>query len=370
MIRTTMPAGSTRSVVGVTVDAAPRGPIVFSVMKPFQHLCRFQPHTPRMAGAIVLALATAAGAQPDGELFPTRQEPPAIAPTEATPASDITPSIKLSTTALPADFDLPRSATLVEASAISKVTGTVVRVKDQYYFVPDAGQRATQDGPVIPGLILLPSQRLEQMAAGLITRGDRAAGTLTAQVFNYRSRTYALVTQFAFAVAEEPVPQPEQPASTTPTSAQPAPADDDVAAIVRDLQTATERPRALARPDQELINDLPKRRTDEAEAPPLVSERTMLVRKRGRLVRLASAEGRFAFAFDNDPDSPAPAPMLLHACSMLQAIEDIAGEQGDGLTFEITGRVTRFGERNYLLPEFFQVARASDPRGADLRSRQ
>ncbi|MFN5943949.1 MAG: hypothetical protein ACK5ZG_07700 [Phycisphaerae bacterium] len=327
--------------------------------------------SPRLAVAIALALATVAGAQPkDSELFPTRQEPPAISPSEATPASDITPSIKLTTTALPPDFELPRSATLVEASAISKVTGTIVRVKDQYFFVPDAGQRVSTDGPAVPGLILMPNQRLEQMAAGLITRGDRAAGTITAQVFNYRARTYALVTQFAFAVAEEPAKpaEPAQPASQTPS--QPAPADDDVAAIVRELQTATQRPRALARPDQELINDMPRRRTDDADAPPLVSERTVLVRKRGRLVRLASAEGRFAFAFDNDPDSPAPAPMLLQPCAMLQAIEDIAGEQGDNLTFELTGRVTRFGERNYLLPEFFQVARPSDPRGADMRSRQ
>ena len=101
-----------------------------------------------------------------------------------------------------------------------------------------------------------------------------------------------------------------------------------------------------------------------------MSERTVLVRKRGRLVRLASAEGRFAFAFDNDPDSPAPQPMLLQPCAMLQAIEDVAGEQGDGLTFELTGRVTRFGERNFVLPEFYQVIRPADERGAEMRSRQ
>jgi hypothetical protein len=55
---------------------------------------------------------------------------------------------------------------------------------------------------------------------------------------------------------------------------------------------------------------------------------------------------------------------------MLQAIEDVAGEQGDGLTFELTGRVTRFGERNFVLPEFYQVIRPADERGAEMRSRQ
>jgi hypothetical protein len=308
----------------------------------------------------------------DQELFPARREPPAIAPVDASTTGDITPSIKLSTTALPADFDVPRSATLQEGSAITRVPGTLVRVKDQYFFVPERGQRVTSDGPVIPGLVLLPNQRLEQMAAGLLTRGDRAALTLTAQVFNYRGRTQALTTQFAFAVAEET--GASEPALVTPApGSTPTPKsddDDDVAAIVRELQTATERPRALARPDQEMIDDAPKRRGADVDAPALVSERTVLVRKRGRLVRLASAEGRFAFAFDNDPDSPAPQPMLLHACAMLQAIEDVAGEQGDGLTFEVTGRVTRFGEKNYLLPEFYQVVRQPDPRGAEMRSRQ
>jgi hypothetical protein len=62
--------------------------------------------------------------------------------------------------------------------------------------------------------------------------------------------------------------------------------------------------------------------------------------------------------------------MLLQPCAMLQAIEDVAGEQGDGLTFELTGRVTRFGERNFVLPEFYQVIRPADERGAEMRSRQ
>lgn len=330
-------------------------------------------------GAVMVAVAGSALAQeqPAKELFPTRDEPPAIAPSEKQDAQ-VSPSIKLSATALPADFELPRATAIAEASAVARVTGMLVRVKDQYFFVPDAGQRAGESGPVVPGLVLLPNQRLEQMAAGLVSRGDRAAGVMTAQVFNYRGRAHALVMQFAFSVAEEAAPS--ETATTPvnkPTGGKPAtgpattPAkDDDVAAIVRDLQNAAERPRALSRPDMQVINDAKPTRGADVDAPVLVSERTVLVRKRGRLVRLASAEGRFAFAFDNDPDSPAPAPMLLHPCAMLQAIEDIAGEQGDWLTFELTGRVTRFGERNYVLPEFFQVVRPADSRGADLRSRQ
>jgi len=333
---------------------------------------------------LVVTWAGSAIAQPGQELFPAREEPPAISPTKKQDSA-VSPSIKISATALPEDFELPRSATLMEGSAVSRVSGTLVRVKDQYFFVPESGQRVEANGPAIPGMILMPNQRLEQMAAGLISRGDRAAGTLTGQVFNYRGRTHVMVMQFSFAVSEE-VTKPEEmtPVETKPdtTNAKPqdakdaAPAkdaaakEDDVAAIVRDLQAATERPRALARPDQQLLNDLPKRRGEEAEAPVLVSERTVLVRKRGRLVRLASAEGRFAFAFDNDPDSPAPQPMLLQPCAMLQAIEDVAGEQGDGLTFELTGRVTRFGERNFVLPEFYQVIRPADERGAEMRSRQ
>jgi hypothetical protein len=86
----------------------------------------------------------------------------------------------------------------------------------------------------------------------------------------------------------------------------------------------------------------------------------VIVMRRGRLIRQPGEEGRFAFAFDNDINSPAPAPMLLLPCAELQKLEALVAGHGEDLAYKISGRVTTYQGRNYLLATMHQVVPTGD----------
>ena len=94
--------------------------------------------------------------------------------------------------------------------------------------------------------------------------------------------------------------------------------------------------------------------------PSLKPEGAVLISRRGRLVRLAEQGGRLALVFDNDPDSPGPKPFVLHPCQLLERLESVASARGDDTTFRVSGRVTVFEGRNYLLPTFEQAIVQTD----------
>lgn len=100
-----------------------------------------------------------------------------------------------------------------------------------------------------------------------------------------------------------------------------------------------------------------------ASKPPgaaIANEGSILVSKRGRIVRLANEGGRLALAIDNDTNSPAPAPMILQPCRVMQQLEGVSASKGDGVTYRVSGRVMVFEGKNYLLPTFFQLTPVSD----------
>jgi len=64
--------------------------------------------------------------------------------------------------------------------------------------------------------------------------------------------------------------------------------------------------------------------------------------------------GEWAFVVDSDTDVTGPAlgetPLVLLPCRTLLRMERSVGARGDGVAFELTGRLTSYGGRSYVLP--------------------
>jgi len=150
----------------------------------------------------------------------------------------------------------------------------------------------------------------------------------------------------------EPVKQPTPPTDD-------AASDPRVEDLIKDLEAQRAVPRALtpnpAVPAQEASRAPAAPDVPAAESRVLTPEGTVLVFRRGRLVRLKEEGGRIAFAFDNDLNSPAPSPMIIQPCAQLQRLEALAAVRGDALSLKVSGRVLTYQGSNYLLPTFVQV---------------
>jgi hypothetical protein len=233
------------------------------------------------------------------------------------------------------DLTVPGRRVYPEGSFLTPRVGRLVLAGDDAIFVP-AGEDNTTDPP----MVLLPCEGLARILAGP-SKGDLTIG---GQVFVYRGRHYLLPTTWSFGALA-----PAQPPPTAQPEADPS---------VRDLIRAMEEgvaPRAV----------VPVQHNETLPAGPSgtgarITDGTVLVNRRARVVRLASAGGRYAATFDNDPSSPAPAPMILLPGRMLERIESVASWRGENTVYLISGRVYEHQGRSYLLPVLARVAPPGD----------
>ncbi|MBL9002514.1 MAG: hypothetical protein JNK25_15400 [Phycisphaerae bacterium] len=211
-----------------------------------------------------------------------------------------------------------------------------------------------------PLFVLLPSQRVAQMTAARAASGPQTRFLISGQVFVYRDREFLLPS--VFAVDRDPATPPDAPASSQPIQT-PAtdPSDPRVEDLMRDLESHRLGQRRLTPagvevpgPTQAGTKPTPEGAPSQVD-PTLRPEGTLLVSRRGRLVRLPSANGRLAFVIDNDPDSPAGKPLILQPCHLLERMEALASARGEDISFRVSGRITVFEGRNYLLPTFQQA---------------
>ncbi|MBK9188001.1 MAG: hypothetical protein IPM33_03500 [Phycisphaerales bacterium] len=250
------------------------------------------------------------------------------------------------------DYRLPGRRALPEGTFIATSPGSLIRAATgEMIFVPaDRGP-----GSIAP-MVLHTTQRVEQLESATMGLDASTTINLTGQVFSYRGRSHLLVTAFSI-----------ESAGSTPGRTQASPeqveaearermaeGDERVAALLRDLETTRSTPRALQ--SVPLANEQP---TPAGARAPL-AEGTLIVNRRGRLVRMAQEAGRLAFALDNDPDSPGPGMMMLLPCKALEEIERMAAARGDELVFRVSGRTMVYKGRAALLPTLVQVVPPSD----------
>ncbi|MDX2131177.1 MAG: hypothetical protein SFY69_03885 [Planctomycetota bacterium] len=247
------------------------------------------------------------------------------------------------------DLRAPGALPLVEGAALAPRSGTLRRaLTGEAVFVPAPGD------PPLPPLILLPCAVLEE------TRGvpDGVGVRIGGQVHRYHGRTYLLPTSFSRETAEvvtvpEPRPQPAPTDAPAEDRVPPPPGNDpSVDDLLRDLETGAP---VLPRPDADAA----------PVAAPLARSRAgtdgrLLMRARGRVMRLSDAQGHFGVVIDNDPDSPGPSRLVLLPCRTLERIEALAAWRGENAAYEVSGRVYTHDGRTYLLPVLVQAARTSD----------
>lgn len=205
------------------------------------------------------------------------------------------------------------------------------------------------DGTAGGAMILIRSEALHRIEEVAGPEPDSVPVAVSGQVFTYRGVNYLLCTAWRIDDVAAAPPQPAPAPEAVP--APPAPRASDLDAVMRELEEQRRRPRSLAAPGDGMNG-----RGDPAVLP----EGTMLVRRRGRLVRVA--EGQTALLIDNDADSSRSAdPLLLLApCRALEQMEQMALVQGETLLFEVSGRVLAYRGRNYMIPILFQLCPPSE----------
>lgn len=253
------------------------------------------------------------------------------------------------------DYRIPGRRALPEGTFISATPGKLVRAATgESIFIPaDRGP-----GSIAP-MILHATQRVEQLESATVGMDASTAVNLTGQVFSYRGQSHLLVT--AFSLSNVPSTPSRAPANQEQIEAkareEAAEGDARVATLLRNLETTRGAPRALQSIPLTQADTTPK---PGATTRPPLNEGTLVVNRRGRLVRLAQDEGRLAFALDNDPDSPSTDPMRLLPCRALEEIERMAAARGDELVFRVSGRAMVYKGRSLLLPTLVQVVPPSD----------
>lgn len=267
------------------------------------------------------------------------------------------------------------------ASVLRAPTGEWVAVFHTARGVPRGRTELAADDPALrlpPAMVLLPSPTLDRLETLVSSGGLGVAYRLTGEVFRYRDRNYLFPTAFAREALPETQPEPEP---VTPEPAVVSGADESegdgsaaqgsidvddpsVDELLADLTARDQTPRGLTRPEPiaapteaggaEGAGE-PRAATPTFAGgirPAIARDGDLLVRRRGRMVRMGG--GEWAFVVDSDTDRTGPAlgdtPLVLLPCRTLRRMERAVGERGDGVAFELTGRLTSYAGRAYVLP--------------------
>jgi hypothetical protein len=248
---------------------------------------------------------------------------------------------------------VPKGKFLPEGTFLSGRPGAIVRSPSgTCLFVPAAASGGL--AKVVP-MVLLPNQRLAQVVADFEKDQTALAANVSGQAFLYQGRQYFLIS--VFAVSRES----EAAGSTSrASSAASAVVDDDVKAMMAELDARPSAPRAM---DQRLVTPTPtssgggEAKTSKDN---VIAEGVVVTGRRARLIRGGLGAGGLTAAFDNGPSNPNLPAMPMLPCRLLEQLESLAASRGENLTIRLSGRTTVFEGRNYLLPTMYQVIRPGD----------
>lgn len=283
----------------------------------------------------------------------------------------------------------PLPALRREGEALRKRDGQLLPTGDRGYavFILDADPDAGDDQPL--GMIVAPCMTLESMERLIQDRGDNLRFTITGQVHTYRGVNYLLPTSqpkpwlIDAGADEQLVSEPEatqetsgepdadeapapdeQEAPNNPDGEQATPSADDVLKQLLEQKHASPTAESTgtgddaesadgagaATPAARLASDplLLGLDTDQPLAE-LKDEGEFVIARTGRLIR--SADGSHAlFVLDSDGPGAPESPLILHACKLLETMEQTVKELGENVPFVITGQVFTYRGANYLLP--------------------
>ncbi len=266
---------------------------------------------------------------------------------------------------LPEDATRPPRPTLVpEGAVLINRRGIIVPITGaRWAFVFDPDETGHRDDP----MFLQPCLRLAEMISLAEARERTVTFLVTGDVFVYRGQNHLLPTRFttvayadedgdgrsslrdatrrAYDSLAEPPDQPRDP--NEPTSEPPS--VDDLLRQVEEATSAAESVRQTSRP-----------RSGGDEVRTVMAESSLIVSRTGRLV-IGSA-GMWEFMMDNgasDPPSSSAGmndePIRILPSLNLERMEERARRYGDRAQFIVSGTVTIFEERNYLIPTIYTI---------------
>ena len=206
---------------------------------------------------------------------------------------------------------------------------------------------------------ILPSMALDDMINHVDKEGAQNRFELTARVLIYQGRNFllpSLVTPLSAPLAEKPAPpQPESPESEEEQTSANAPVNslnqDGDAAAARLEERLRQRIKALPQ-SSDSIGD------DAATAKRTLQEGTRLQNRRSAIVR-DQRSGTFRVVFDAQGPNTVDPTMELLPCLLLAELERLAAESELPPAVYMSGEVTSFRGRNYLLPTIWRPARQS-----------
>lgn len=226
-----------------------------------------------------------------------------------------------------------------------------------------------EDGTVDAPMALLPSLKLMEMRRIVEARPETVTFRVSGRVFVFKGRNYLLPTFFVtMAQAGEPPAGVSELSRESASEARQAfddllgkdPEDqNDPEAMLRRVDKATPTqtvPSPAAVTDQSADGQTAP--GGEAALPGggadrLVREGTMIVGRRGRLVR--GPAGELVFAVDNGAGAEGPASLRLLPCLNLQEMERLSRAHPVPLQFKVSGEVFVYDGQNFLLPTMYLI---------------
>ena len=264
-------------------------------------------------------------------------------PAETGPTTD--PPSPLEISVDDPDLRSPRPL-LPEGSFLSGQEGTLVlTTAGDRLFVFLPGENETSS---ITAMILVPCGELARMErAAREACSEYPVFKVTGQILVYHRRNYLLPTAWTQREPDQtPIEQPPPPST-------PLGDDEDISALIRELEQSRDSPRsALRRGDRFWL--APSRTPDQEHSRAPIADGTMISRRTGRLVRQGVV---WTIVFDNSPaqTEAKDAPLVLLPCLNHERLERLAARRADEFRVEVSGRVFAYGKRNFLLPSVFQI---------------
>jgi hypothetical protein len=238
---------------------------------------------------------------------------------------------------------------LREGTFVLQVVGSLHRAEQPGWWVfrsvPD------ESGKAPFALTLLPCTLLGSLEKLVESMPDQEiVFDLTGQVFVYQGRNYLMPTHAPRLVEYVPASQPDGFVADDES----APRGDSAESILRDLDRTVGpvvRSPRIAAPDLAAGPEAGATSRDHRPAGP----GAMILWRRGWMVR--ESDGAWSFVFAADASGLEDPPMILLPCRMLEDLQRHARRSGPDKPLLLTGRVTRYHGRSYLLPTMFRIPR-------------
>ncbi len=258
----------------------------------------------------------------------------AIAQTDVEPPADKDPD--------PAIAVLESAATpgplLREGTFVLQVVGSLHRDEQPGWWVFRPADDGSGKAPL--ALTLLPCTLLGSLEQLVESMPDQEIlFDLTGQVFVYRGRNFLMPTHAPRLVDYVP---PSRREMIVPDDV-PAPRADSAEAVLRNLART--------------VGPVVRSPRLASGAPPPAAPGTMILWRHGWMVR--EPNGAWSFVFAADASGLGDPPMILLPCRMLQDMERHALRSGPDQPLLVSGHVTRYHGRSYLLPTMFRIPRHS-----------